>query len=166
MLPAIEAWVRNLITTVRVNYGVDPLIYLGLCVACAPPFYTALFFLLRAIARKDGRRANTLVGLCIFVYFFPGFYLIFFGHNLPWWIWCVLAVLVGLLIHYNLAHVTLCKGRAISQTVEDFAHATNLEDPAFAVQRAHLSYDLFGILARLACFRIEPSLAEECAENV
>ncbi len=95
MLPAIEAWARNLISTIRVNYGVDPLIYLGLCVACAPPFYTALFFLLRAIARKDGRRAATLVGLCIFIYFFPGFYLIFFGHDLPWWVWATLAVLVG-----------------------------------------------------------------------
>jgi uncharacterized membrane protein len=64
-------------------------------VACAPPFYGVLFLALKAVCRGHGGRAGSLAGIAGFIYLVPTFYLLAFGHGLPWWLWAVLGAFVA-----------------------------------------------------------------------
>jgi hypothetical protein len=91
----IGAWLSRLSTHVQALYGVDPRIYVGLMFACTPPFYAVLFLALKAVRKRARGRAASFTGLAAFIYFVPTFYLLAFGHDLPWWMWSVLGALVA-----------------------------------------------------------------------
>jgi hypothetical protein len=64
-------------------------------IACAPPFYAVLFLALNAVRKGARARAVSLSGLAGFIYLVPTFYLLAFGHGLPWWLWVVLGAFVA-----------------------------------------------------------------------
>ncbi len=93
MLSALVGWVNGFVAAVRERYGVDPWIYIGMMIACSPPFYLFLFLTLRALAKRDMKRTVMHAGVSLLIYMLPTFYILLFGHNLPWWIWLLAALL-------------------------------------------------------------------------
>jgi hypothetical protein len=95
VLARLLHWLLRFVAEVKARYGVNPWIYVGMMVACTPPFYFFLFRTLRAFAKRDTHRGFLLLGVCVVIYFLPTFYIVIFGHDLPWWIWLVLGVLAA-----------------------------------------------------------------------
>ena len=92
MRGAIVAWVQGMLVTARVRYGVNPLVWFIIAVASAPPFYLILAWALRALARGDRSRAFALAGACLFLFLSPWYYVLVAGHDLPWWVYGLMAV--------------------------------------------------------------------------
>ena len=77
------------------RYGVNPVIFLVIFLGCAPFFYYSLFRMMRAIAKKRGNEVFvwSMIFLCAVVA--PFIYVLFFGRNLPWWAYGIIALLIG-----------------------------------------------------------------------
>jgi hypothetical protein len=92
---AVLGWVQNVMEAARARYGVDPLVFIVISVVMALPFYYSLFRSVRAIARR--RRQEVVVWSTVFLAatVAPYLYVLVFGHGLPWWVYAVIALLVG-----------------------------------------------------------------------
>lgn len=77
------------------QYGVNPAIFLAIYFSGVPFFYYSLFRMMRAFAKKLGKEAMvwSTVLLCTIVA--PFIYVLFFGRNLPWWSYGIIALLIG-----------------------------------------------------------------------
>jgi len=77
------------------QYGVNPAIFLVIYFMSAPFFYYSLFRVVRALAKKRGKEVLVwgMVFLCATIA--PFMYVLFFGRNLPWWIYGIIALLIG-----------------------------------------------------------------------
>jgi hypothetical protein len=87
--------IEGIIQVARDTYGVNPIIFLAIYLGCAPFFYYSLFRTLRALAKKLGKEVMlwSAVFLCATVA--PFLYVLFFGRNLPWWVYAIIALLIG-----------------------------------------------------------------------
>ncbi len=91
----VIGWVKGLIEASRVNYGVDPIIFVIISTIASPAFYYGLYRLIRAVVKRNGRDITlwgTVFG-CAFIA--PYVYVLFFGRNLPWWAYVVVGLLVA-----------------------------------------------------------------------
>ena len=95
MVESILAQIREFMRAARDNYGVDPVVFLVIYFASAPFFYYSVFRMVRALAQKHGREIMlwSAVFLCATVA--PFIYVLFFGRNLPWWVYGIIALLIG-----------------------------------------------------------------------
>ena len=77
------------------QYGVNPAIFLIIYLISTPFFYYSLFRMLQALAKKLGKQVVvwSTVFLCATVA--PFIYVLFFGRNLPWWVYGIIALLIG-----------------------------------------------------------------------
>jgi ABC-type Co2+ transport system permease subunit len=77
------------------HYGVNPAIFLVIYLMSVPVFYYSLFRVMRALAKKRGKEVLvwSTVFLCATVA--PFIYVLFFGRNLPWWVYGIIALLIG-----------------------------------------------------------------------
>jgi ABC-type Co2+ transport system permease subunit len=77
------------------HYNVNPTIFLILYLISVPFFYYSLVRLIRALAKKRGKEALlwSTVFLCATIA--PFIYVLLFGRNLPWWVYGIIAVLIG-----------------------------------------------------------------------
>ena len=85
----------DLMDKARVNYGVNPILFLAIYVSSAPFFYYSIYRMVRAIARK---RQNELIAFSMVFLgatVAPFLYVMIFGRNLPWWVYGLIAILVG-----------------------------------------------------------------------
>jgi hypothetical protein len=94
VVPWLVEWIRKILTEIRTRYGIDPFIYVGIVVANTPFFYYFLFKTIRALARKETRKAVFFGGISLLLFQSPAIYVILFGRNLPWWAWAGVAALV------------------------------------------------------------------------
>ncbi len=95
MMDLLRAWIESVMKTSREVYNVEPLIFLAIYLVCVPVFYYSLVRTLRALAKglkAEAMRWST-VFLCAVVA--PFLYVLLFGRNLPWWVYAIIAVLVG-----------------------------------------------------------------------
>ena len=74
-------------TAARQQYGVNPVIFLGLIVACAPFFYYSIYRLVRAVAKKEKGRVALWSSVFLAATSLPYLYVLLFGRNLPWYIY-------------------------------------------------------------------------------
>jgi len=90
----VLGWIRELMRAARDNYGVDPLAFLIIYLASAPIFYFSIFRIVRALAR--GLRNEITLWSMIFLAATaaPFLYVLFFGRNLPWWVYVVIGLLI------------------------------------------------------------------------
>lgn len=95
MLKPILAWIEETMRTARETYGVDPVIFLVIYLACAPIWYFSLFRTVRAGALR--RTSELLPWSMVFLAatVAPFVYVMLFGRNLPWWVYGVIAALVA-----------------------------------------------------------------------
>jgi hypothetical protein len=95
MLKFILAYFQGMMQTARTEYGVDPVIFLVIYGVCVPFWYLGLFRTLRALA---GRRRNEVMlwsAVFLAATVAPFVYVMAFGHNIPWWVYAVIAALIG-----------------------------------------------------------------------
>jgi presenilin-like A22 family membrane protease len=78
----ILRWVRELMRTARESYGVDPVAFLVIYLVSVPFFYFAIFRMVRSTVFLAATAA-------------PFLYVLLFGRNLPWWVYAVIALLIG-----------------------------------------------------------------------
>jgi hypothetical protein len=91
----VLGWVREMMRAARANYGVDPVVFLIIYFASVPFFYFSIFRMIRALARK--LRNEIMIWSAVFLASTaaPFIYVLFFGRNLPWWVYAVIGLLIG-----------------------------------------------------------------------
>jgi hypothetical protein len=87
--------IEELMQTARDNYGVNPVIFLIIYLVCAPLFYYSLFRTFRALAKKLRKEVMLWSASFLCSIVAPFIYVLFFGHNIPWWVYGIIAVLIG-----------------------------------------------------------------------
>ncbi len=91
----LRSWIESVMKTSRDVYNVDPMIFLGIYLVSVPVFYYSLVRTIRALAK--GLRAEvtrwSTVFLCAVAA--PFVYVLLFGRNLPWWVYAIIAALIG-----------------------------------------------------------------------
>jgi hypothetical protein len=92
---SILSTIQGLMQTAREVYGVNPVIFLAIYLGCAPVFYYSLYRTLRALAGKQGRQVMLWSAIFLCSNIAPFVYVLLFGRNIPWWVYAVIAVLVG-----------------------------------------------------------------------
>jgi hypothetical protein len=87
--------IRGLMQTARESYGVDPVVFLVIYLVTVPFFYYSIFRMVRALAVK--RQQEILAWSMVFLgsTAAPFLYVLVFGRNLPWWVYGVIAILLG-----------------------------------------------------------------------
>jgi hypothetical protein len=95
MIQFVLSKIETLMQTARDSYGVDPVIFLVIYLGSAPVFYYSLFRMIRAAAKRLGKEVMlwSAIFLCSNVASF--LYVLLFGRNLPWWVYGIIAVLIG-----------------------------------------------------------------------
>ena len=88
-------WIRETMQAARANYGVDPVAFLVIYLVSVPFFYYSIFRMVRALARK--LRRDVMIWSAVFLASTaaPFLYVLFFGRNLPWWVYGVIGLLIG-----------------------------------------------------------------------
>ncbi len=95
MLEYIISTIKELMRVARDTYGVNPVIFLVIYFGGLPVFYYSLFRMLRALAKKLGKEIMLWSTIFLFSSVAPFLYVLFFGRNLPWWAYAVIALLIG-----------------------------------------------------------------------
>jgi fatty acid desaturase len=86
---------RALMRAAQANYGVDPVVFLVIYVGAGPFFYYSAFRVVRALTRK--LRNDVMIWGTIFLASTaaPFLYVLFFGKNLPWWVYGIIVLLIA-----------------------------------------------------------------------
>jgi fatty acid desaturase len=77
------------------QYGVNPAIFLVIYFMSVPFFYYSLFRIVQAVAKKRGKEALVWGTVFLCATLAPFIYVLFFGRNLPWWVYGIIAILIG-----------------------------------------------------------------------
>ena len=95
MLGFVVAKVQAWIVSTRETYGVDPVVFLVISTVNAPFFYYSAWRLVKAAAKRDTARLPLWATLFLVAVVVPYVYVLFWGHNLPWYIYGAMALLVA-----------------------------------------------------------------------
>ncbi len=87
--------IQPLMQTARDIYNVDPVVFLVIYFVSVPLFYYSLFRMLRALARRHTNEILIWSAAFLCANVAPFLYVLFFGRNLPWWVYGILALLIG-----------------------------------------------------------------------
>lgn len=90
-MAVLQKWAEG----INARHGVDPWVFLGLTVVCAPVFYYSIYRLGKAAVKKDSRRLNLWGMAFLAATALPYLYVMAFGRNLPWYIYLVLGALLA-----------------------------------------------------------------------
>ena len=77
------------------EYGVNPAVFLVIYFVSVPFFYYSLFRAVRASVGKRGKEAAAWGAVFLCATIAPFVYVLFFGRNLPWWVYGIIALLIG-----------------------------------------------------------------------
>ena len=94
-MSSIIAWIHEQMASVRLQYHVNPAMFLGLIVACAPFFYYSIYRLVRAVAKKEKGQVALWSSVFLAATSVPYLYVLLFGRNLPWYIYGFFLALIG-----------------------------------------------------------------------
>ena len=95
MLEYVISQIEGLIQVARDTYGVNPVVFLAIYLVCTPFFYYSLFRTLRALAKRLGKEVMLWSAVFLCATAAPYLYVLFFGRNLPWWVYGILVLLIG-----------------------------------------------------------------------
>lgn len=82
--------IRNYYVTIGNKYHVNPVIFLGIHVVATPLFVLCVAWLIKKYKKKESIFLSVIIALLIFNA--ANIYLIFFGKNIPWWIYSIVSV--------------------------------------------------------------------------
>jgi hypothetical protein len=109
--------IRDLMDGARSKYGVDPVVFLVIYLTSVPFFYYSIFRMVRALARRRQNEIITWSTVFLAATVAPFLYVLFFGRNLPWWVYLVVALLIGQGV-YSLVRRLRQKPPAVEQEKE------------------------------------------------
>ncbi len=95
MFNYLLAQIESLMNDARTTYGVNPLIFIVIYVICVPIFYYSIFQTIRSLSRKDTTQVLVWSMVFLFSNVAPFLYVILFGHNIPWWVFIIIAILIA-----------------------------------------------------------------------
>lgn len=96
MIDLVWAQLQALMRTARDDYGVDPLVFLAIYLVSVPIFYYALFRTVRAVAKQlDEKEIMLWSMLFLSTTVAPFVYVLFFGRNLPWWVYGIIVLVIA-----------------------------------------------------------------------
>jgi len=95
MIAYLISSVQGLMQAARETYGVDPVIFIVIYLACAPFWYFSLFRTLRAVAVRRSNELMLWSTVFLATSVAPFLYVLVFGRNLPWWVYVIIAALIG-----------------------------------------------------------------------
>ena len=95
MLQFILSKIEALMQTARDNYSVDPVVFLVIYFVAVPFFYYSLIRMIRALAKQLGNEIMLWSAIFLAASVAPFLYVLLFGRNLPWWVYGVIALLIG-----------------------------------------------------------------------
>jgi hypothetical protein len=95
MIDYIISQIGELSKTARDYYKVNPVVFLVIYIVCTPIFYYSLFRTLRALAKKLGKEVMLWSAIFLCVNVAPFLYVLLFGRNIPWWVYVIIAILIG-----------------------------------------------------------------------
>jgi fatty acid desaturase len=84
-----------LMQAARDNYSVNPVIFLIIYLGSGPFFYYSIFRMVRALAKRLGNEVMIWSTVFLAATAAPFLYVLFFGRNLPWWVYVIIALLIG-----------------------------------------------------------------------
>jgi fatty acid desaturase len=87
--------VAEVMSAARSRYGVDPIIFLVIYFGSVPFFYYSIFRMARAMLQRRQNDIITWSTVFLASTVAPFLYVLFFGRNLPWWVYLVVALLIG-----------------------------------------------------------------------
>ena len=95
MIDIIYTQIQSIMTEAKEIYHVDPFIFLAIYLGCAPIFYFSIYKTIRALARKAMK--DTVLWSTVFLAscVAPFIYVILFGQNIPWWVYLIIAIIIG-----------------------------------------------------------------------
>lgn len=82
--------IKSYYITLGKNYHVNPIIFLGIHVIATPLFILCVAWLIKSYRQK--RSVILPVTVSIFIFNAANIYLIFFGKNIPWWIYTFVGI--------------------------------------------------------------------------
>jgi hypothetical protein len=85
----------DLIQASRTRYGVDPIVWFVISTIASPAFYYGAYRLVRAIVKRLPREIMIWGAVFGCAFIAPYVYVLLFGRNLPWWVYLIMAALVG-----------------------------------------------------------------------
>jgi fatty acid desaturase len=77
------------------QYGVNPIVFLVIYLISGPFFYYSLFRVVQALAKKRGKEGLVWGTIFLCATIAPFVYVLFFGRNLPWWVYGIIVLLIG-----------------------------------------------------------------------
>ncbi len=95
MLAFVVAKVQAWIVSTRETYGVDPVVFLVISTINAPFFYYTIYKLVKAVAKRETARLPLWATLFLVSVVVPYVYVLFWGRNLPWYIYGAMGLLVA-----------------------------------------------------------------------
>lgn len=88
---SLQQWAQ----TIQSRHGVNPWVFLALMTVCAPAFYYSIYRLGRAAVRREAGQLNLWGSVFLAATSLPYLYVIILGRGMPWYIYIVLAALLG-----------------------------------------------------------------------
>ena len=95
MIQFVISKIGALMQAARDNYSVNPVVFLVIYSVSVPFFYYSLFRMIRALAKRLGKQVMLWSAIFLCANVGPFLYVLFFGRNLPWWVYGVIALLIG-----------------------------------------------------------------------
>jgi len=95
MVQFVISKIEALMQAARDDYSVDPVVFLVIYLVSAPVFYYSLFRMIRALAKRLGKQVMLWSAIFLCSNVAPFVYVLLFGHNLPWWVYGIIALLIG-----------------------------------------------------------------------
>ena len=95
MLDYIISRIEELIRTARDTYGVNPVVFVVIYLVCVPFFFYSLFRMFRALAKKLTKEIMLWSAVFLCANVAPFLYVLFFGRNIPWSVYGIIAILIG-----------------------------------------------------------------------
>ena len=87
--------INEIFKIARDNYGVNPVIFIIIYLVTVPIFYYSLFRTLQALAKKLGNKIMLWSAIFLCANIAPFLYVLLFGRNIPWWVYGMIAILIG-----------------------------------------------------------------------
>jgi len=97
MVHAAVSWITDTIAGFQARYAVNGWIFLSLILLCGPPYYLSIYRLIRSAAAKNRPQISFWSTMFLLFSVIPYLYVLFWGRNLPWYIYGFIALLAGTL---------------------------------------------------------------------
>ncbi len=95
MVEYIISKIGDLSKIARDRYHVNPILFILIYLVSVPIFYYSLFRTLRALAKKLGNEIMLWGAIFLCANIAPFLYVLIFGRNIPWWVYGMMAILIG-----------------------------------------------------------------------